>query len=70
MIKNWAKAEQVKEKAHFESLMNEIIELDAREETVGLNDEERGKRGFLKLNLSTYLKEEEIMWRQKYREKG
>lgn len=43
--------------------------MDNKENEVGLNDEESGKRGSLKLKLESWLKEE-MMWRQKSREKS
>lgn len=49
--------------------MSKISILDSIEEIVGLNDEERGERGNLKLKLASHLKEEEMILRQKSRQK-
>lgn len=45
--------------------MAEINLLDSEEVEKVLNDEERIMTGNLKLQLAAYLKEEDMMWRQK-----
>lgn len=49
--------------------MAKIKELDNNKDETGLNDEERGKRDSLKLKLASFLKAEEMTWKQKSRGK-
>lgn len=43
--------------------MAEIGELDRKEVEDSLNDDEREKRGALKLKIASFLKAEEMNWR-------
>lgn len=61
--------EREKEKSKYDPIMSKINDLDSRDETNGLNSEKRDKRGALKLQLASFLKAEEITWRQKFRER-
>lgn len=68
-IETWSKEVMGKEKAEFETILNDISDLDMREDSVGLNDEKRGRKGNLKLRLATFLKDKESVWRQWSKEK-
>lgn len=57
------------DKSNFENILVDISSLDSKEEENGLDEEEQNMKGNLKIHLASYLKEEEMMWRQKSREK-
>lgn len=69
IMKIWAKTEREQSKLIFDLVLAQISELDSKEDAIGQNEEERGRRRSLELQLESYLKDEELLWRQKSREK-
>lgn len=67
-IKGWSKIAREKETVKFDSIMAKINELD-KEESDGFNDVECERRVEQKLQMASTLKDEEISWRQKFKER-
>lgn len=68
-IKEWIKHELKREGEDFGSIMNELHEIDQMEGMGELNEEVRNKRKRLNVNLSKKCRDDEISWKQKFRER-
>lgn len=69
VIKVWTKEEKLKEGEAFNSIVQEINEIDLMEGEGVLDEIMSGKRNNLKLDLANLCKAEETSWKQKSRER-